>query len=70
MNTEEKLNTVCFFLIKVANERKVEEFKLQQKGVQNMDEKLGDWEIIVRKIPKSEIVIAKTIPKHENSSKN
>jgi hypothetical protein len=61
MSNEEKLNTICFFLIKTANEKNVEEFKIQQKKVIHMDEELGDWEIIVRKIPKNEIVVVRSL---------
>jgi len=50
MNEElQKLNMVCFYLIKQCEETNAEEMKIEQKNVTNKGEKLGDWEIIVRK---------------------
>ena len=61
ISDQEKMNTICFYLIKQANLKKVDEFKVQQYGVQHMEENLGDWEIVVRKIPKTELILPRGV---------
>lgn len=48
------INVICFWLIKQCNETNAETMTITQEGVfaQNGEEKLGDWEIIVKKITK------------------
>ncbi len=45
----EKMNMVCFYLIKKANETNAETMTINQKTVTYLGKSIGDWEIIVKK---------------------
>ncbi|MEW6126702.1 MAG: hypothetical protein AB1757_06665 [Acidobacteriota bacterium] len=49
MNEVEKLNAICFWLIKQCAETAAETMTITQEQVYNGEKQLGDWEIIVRK---------------------
>lgn len=49
MTEVEKLNAYCFALIGLCRETEATSLKIEQKNVTYKEEKLGDWEIIVRK---------------------
>lgn len=46
----QKLNEICFWLIHQCRETGAEEMKIEQKNVTFKGEKLGTWEISVKKI--------------------
>ena len=49
MDETEKLNLICFSLIKTCRETGAETITLTQENVTYFGENLGDWEIITRK---------------------
>lgn len=49
MDETQKLNAYCFALIKICRETNAEKMTVTQKNVTYLKEKIGDWEIIVRK---------------------
>ena len=49
MSEIEKMNAICFALIHACRETNADEMTVTQRNVHFKGEKLGDWEIIVRK---------------------
>ena len=52
MNEVEKLNGICFWLIKMVNETNAEEATMEYKNVMQFGKPLGDWQITIKKIQK------------------
>jgi hypothetical protein len=49
MDEVEKLNAICFWLIKKCRETNADTMTITQENVTYLKEPLGNWEIIVRK---------------------
>lgn len=58
MTDEQKLETVCLWLVDQANKKDTKEMRVFQDQVKNnAGDELGDWEIIVKRNDKSKIFI-------------
>jgi|SRR5579871_29278 len=51
MTAIEKVNAACFLLIHYARATNAETMQVEHKGVHHKGEHLGDWEVVVRKLP-------------------
>lgn len=45
----EKLNALCFLLIKICVDTDTKSMKLVQENVMFLDKELGDWEVVIKK---------------------